>query len=153
MPKIKAFQLLIIIVLVFQCTNLKAQMGLAVAKNDNGSSVKYAFETGSSVDEAIAKAVKTLEEEDAKNIFKLKSTENTGHELSEGHYVLILSSRKIGGKFFLSYGLGAGKDSKQDAIKKAIIHLKEYDWGYENSFGYSIVKEGKIEDLFPVEEE
>ena len=154
MPKFKTFQLLMIIVFAFQTVNVKAQMGLAVDKNDNGSTVKYALETGSDVNEAIAKAVKTLEAEDAKNIFKLKSSEKTGHELSKGYYVLILASRKtLGGRFFLSYGLGASTDSKEDAIKKAIVHLKEWDWGYENNFGYKIEKEGKIEDLFPSEEE
>jgi len=153
MSKFKTFQLLFIIAFVFQTINVQAQMGLAVDKNNNGSSIKYAFETGSDVNDAIAKAVKVLEEQDAKNIFKLKSTEKTGHELREGHYVLILSSRKMSGKFFLSYGLGASKDSKEDAIKKAIVHLKEWDWGYENDFGYKIEKEGKIEDLFPAEEE
>lgn len=153
MPKINVFQLLFIVLFIFQSLDIKAQIGLAVAKNDNGSSVKYALETGNNVDEAIAKAVKVLEAEDAKNIFKLKSTENTGHELSEGFYVLILSSRKIGGKFFLTYGLGGSKVSKEDAIKRAIVHIKEFDWGYENDFGYKIEKEGKIEDLFPVEDE
>ena len=152
MHKNNLLRLLFIAALVFQFTNLKAQMGLAVDKNDNGSSVKYALETGNDVNEAIAKAVKTLETEGAKNIFKLKSTEDTGHELREGYYVLILVSRKAGGRFLLNYGLGGSKDSKEDAIKKAIIHLKEFYWGYENSFGYKIEKEGKIEDLFPVEE-
>ena len=88
MPKINIMQLLFIVVFVFQIFNLNAQIGIAVAKNDNGSSVKYVLETGSNVNDAIAKAVKVLEAEEAKNIFKLKSTENTGHELNEGFYVL-----------------------------------------------------------------
>ncbi len=153
MPKINVMQLLFIVVFILQTFNLSAQIGLAVAKNDNGSSVKYALETSTNVNDAIAKAVKVLEAEEVKNIFKLKSTEDTGHELNQGEYVLILSSRKISGKFFLSYGLGASKESKEDAIKKAIVHLKEFDWGYENDFGYKIEKEGKVEDLFTVEEE
>ncbi len=153
MPKINVMQLLFIGVFIFQSLNIHAQIGLAVAKNDNGSSVKYVLETGSNVNDAIAKAVKVLEAEDAKNIFKLKSTEKTGHELNEGFYVLLLSSRKISGKFFLTYGLGGSKVSKEEAIKRAIVHIKEFDWGYENDFGYKIEKEGKIEDLFPAEEE
>ncbi len=153
MPKINVMQLLFIVVFILQTFNLSAQIGLAVAKNDNGSSVKYALETSTNVNDAIAKAVKVLEAEEVKNIFKLKSTEDTGHELNQGEYVLILSSRKISGKFFLSYGLGASKESKEDAIKKALVHLKEFDWGYENDFGYKIEKEGKVEDLFTVEEE
>ncbi len=153
MQKIKIFQLLLVIIFVFQVVNIKAQIGLAVAKNDNGSTVKYVLETGNDVNDAIAKAVKTLESQDAKNIFTLRSDKKTGHELSTGHYILILSSRKISGKFFLSYGLGASQESKEDAVKKAIVHLKEWDWGYENDFGYKIEKEGKIEDLFPTVKE
>ncbi len=153
MQKFKIFQLLLVIIFVFQVVNIKAQIGLAVAKNDNGSTVKYVLETGNDVNDAIAKAVKTLESQDAKNIFTLRSDKKTGHELSTGHYILILSSRKISGKFFLSYGLGASQESKEDAVKKAIVHLKEWDWGYENDFGYKIEKEGKIEDLFPTVKE
>ena len=153
MRKINIMQALFIVVFIFQSLNIHAQIGLAVVKNDNGSSVKYALETGNDIDEAIAKAVKALGAVDTKNIFKLKSTEQTGHELSEGFYVLLLTSRKIGGKFFLTYGLGASKVSKEEAIKRAVVHIKEFDWGYENDFGYKIEKEGKVEDLFIVEEE
>ncbi|MEN8119959.1 MAG: hypothetical protein ABFS35_06420 [Bacteroidota bacterium] len=153
MPKIIALKILFISVFVFQTLGLNAQIGLAVAKNDNGSTVKYALETGKDINEALNKAVKMLEDEGAKNVFKLKSTENTGHELNEGFYVIIFSSRKGGGRFFLSYGLGASKISKEDAIKKAVVHLKEFDWGYENSFGYKIAKEGKVEDLFIAKED
>jgi len=153
MSKINFFQLFFTLVIIFQIVSVKAQLGLVVDKNDNGSSIKYALETGSDVKEAIANAVIKLEAEDAKNIFKLRSYEETGHQLHEGYYVLILASRKNGGRFFLSYGLGASKVSAQDAEKKAVIHLKEWDLGYKNDFGYSIEKEGKIEDLFTEEKE
>lgn len=153
MLKNNSFPFFLICSLFLSSFAANAQMAIAVSKNNNGSSVKYAFETGKTIDEALKNAVDVLKEENAKNIFKLKSTEKTGHELHEGYYVIILSSRKISGRFFLSYGLGASKDSRQDAIKKAIVHLKEFDWGYENNMGYKIEKEGKIEDLFAVEEE
>ncbi|RLD80457.1 MAG: hypothetical protein DRJ10_07395 [Bacteroidetes bacterium] len=153
MTKFTVLQQLLILILVFQFTNAKAQMGLAVSINYNGSSVKYALETGSSVKEASTNAVKVLEVEEAKNIERRMSEGKSGHELNEGYYVLILASRKNGGRFFLSYGLGGSEVSHQDAEKKALIHLKEWDLGYENDFGYSIEKKGKIEDLFPSEEE
>ena len=153
MRKNKLSQFLMIALVLLQFSSLNAQIGMAVSKNNNGSTVKYALETGTDVKDAVAKAVKTLETGNAKNIFKLGSTENTGHELNEGYYVLIMVSRKSGGRFFISYGLGASKDSKEDAIKKAIIHLKEWDWGYENRYGYKIEKEGRVEDLFPAKEE
>jgi len=153
MLKNNILQVLLVCSFVFLAISSNAQMAIAVSKNNNGSSVKYAFETGKTIDEALNNAVNTLKAEDAKNIFKLKSTEKTGHELREGYYVVILSSRKVGGRFFLSYGLGASKDSKQDAIKKAIVHLKEFDWGYENDMGYKIEKEGKIDELYPAQEE
>ncbi|MBN2758698.1 MAG: hypothetical protein JXR51_16140 [Bacteroidales bacterium] len=129
-----------------------SQMGLAVSKNENGSSVKYGLAVGADIKEAQTNAKKILEQEEASNIFILRSDENTGHELSSGNFVLILSSRKMLGKFFVSYGLGASEKSKEEALKKAIIHMKEWDFGYDDSNGYSIVKEGKIEDLFPEED-
>ena len=153
MLKINTSRILLIALFAVLTFSLNAQMAIAVSKNNNGSSVKYAFETGKTIDEALNNAVNALKNAGAKNIFKLKSTEKTGHELHEGYYVIILSSRKVGGRFFLSYGLGASKDSKQDAIKKAVVHLKEFDWGYENDMGYKIEKEGKIEDLYTPEEE
>ncbi len=130
-----------------------SQIALAVSKNANGSSVKYSLELGSTMDEAYSKAQKVLEELDFKNVFVLKSTENTGHDLKSGFYVLIVSSRKSsGGKFFVSYGLGVSPNSKQEAIQRAILHLKENDWGYENGDPYAFEKEGKIEDFYVVKE-
>lgn len=130
-----------------------AQIALAVSKNDNGSSTKYSLVVGETIDEALANAEKALEEQDLENIFVLRSTEDTGHNLRTGHYVLIISSRKNGGRFYVSYGLGASENSRQEAEKRAIIHLKEHDWGYDKKFGHAIEKSGKIEDLFPSEEE
>ncbi len=153
MIKSKIFSQLLIFLLIFFASNVQAQMGIAVSINENGSSVKYALAVGSDLRDASTKAVKMLEAEDAENIERRMSEGKSGHELSEGYYVLILASRKNGGKFFLSYGLGGSKVSHQDAEKKALIHLKEWDLGYKNDFGYSIEKKGKIEDLFPTEEE
>ena len=143
---------LLLLQLSYQATTY-SQIAIAVSKNDNGSSVKYSLQLGSTMDEAYSKVQKELEEQNLKNIFVLKSTENTGHELKSGFYVLIVSSRKIlGGKFFVSYGLGVSPTSKQDAIQRAIVHLKEYDWGYENNFGFAFEKEGKIETFNMPEE-
>ena len=61
------------------------------------------------MEEAYANVQKDLEEQDFKNIFVLKSTENTGHDLKSGQYVLIISSRKNGGRFYVSYGLGVSE--------------------------------------------
>ena len=126
-----------------------SQIALAVSKNENGSSVKYSLQVGSTLDEAYAKAQKDLDDQNLKNIFVLKSTENTGHDLKSGYYVLIISSRKtLGGKFFVSYGLGVSQKSRQEAIDRAVVHLKEYDWGYEKEDGYAFEKDGKIEDFY-----
>jgi len=133
--------------------NGKAQLALAVAKNENGSSIKYSLHSGAKMDDAIAKVKKEIEDQSFKNVMILKSSENTGHELNKGFYVLIISSRKdYAGKLFVSYGLGASSKSKQEAIERAIIHLKEYDWGYEAKYGYAIEKEGEIENFYPKEE-
>jgi len=145
--------LLYFVLLVGICNTVDAQIALAVAKNDNGSSVKYSLMVGATLDEAYEKAQKDLEEQGFENIFVLRSSEETGHNLKSGNYVLIVSSRKNGGRFFVSYGLGVSEKSKAEAIQRAITHLKEWDLGYEKDHGYSIEKEGTIEDFYPKEEE
>lgn len=144
-----------ILLLVFSITSkVSAQIALAVAKNDNGSSVKYSLKTGATLEEAYTNAKKALEEEEMQNIYLLRSSENTGHELKSGHFVLIIASRKNGGRFFISYGLGISEKSKAEAVERAITHLKEWDLGFDKSrHSYSIEKEGLIKDLFPTEEE
>jgi hypothetical protein len=132
----------------------EAQIALAVSKNDNGSSVKYSIQVGATLKEAYEKAEKDLEEQGLENIYLLRSSEETGHDLKSGHYVLIISSRKNGGRFFVSYGLGVSEKSKAEAIQRAIVHLKEWDLGYDKDrHGYSIEKEGLIEDFYPKEDE
>jgi hypothetical protein len=144
----------LIAISIFFEFNVNAQFALAVAKNDNGSSVKYSLKLAPSFDEAAKQAKKELEDLSQKNIFVLKSTEKTGHELSKGFYVLIISSRKdYAGKLFISYGLGASSISKEEALSRAIEHLKEFDWGYDEKYGYAIEREGEIENFYPTEEE
>ncbi|MFN8258123.1 MAG: hypothetical protein U0W24_20705 [Bacteroidales bacterium] len=147
------FQILTILFMLIISNQAISQIALAVSKNENGSSVKYSLETGKTMDEAVTKAQKMLSEQGMQNIEVLRSTEETGHNLSSGFYVLIISSRKIlGGKFFISYGLGASAKSKEEAMQRALVHLKEYDWGYERNFGYAIEKEGTIENFYVKEE-
>jgi len=158
MTKFKLRLTFLTIMLFILSTNIKvfSQMGIVVSKNEYGSSVKYAFEVGKTIKEAQEKAKKTLlnakEPVKEETIYNLFSDEKTGHELNKGYYVLILSSRKmLGNHLRVSYGLGGG-NSKGEAIRRAVIHMKEHDYGYKSEQGYSIVKEGKIEDLFPKED-
>ncbi|MDF1548722.1 MAG: hypothetical protein P1P88_12940 [Bacteroidales bacterium] len=148
-------KILVLGLLVFLLSGVHSysQVALAVSKNENGSSVKYSLKTGATLEEAYTKVQKDLEEQDMKNIFVLKSTENTGHELKSGHYVMIISSRKNGGRFFVSYGLGVSPNSREEAEQRALVHLMEHDWGYDKNMGHAIEKEGMLEDLTPSEEE
>jgi hypothetical protein len=142
-----------IIVFLVSFTNIQAQLALAVAKNENGSSVKYSLKQGPSFEEAAKLAKKELEELEYKDIIVLKSDEKTGHELNKGFYVLLISSRKdYSGKLFVSYGLGASANSKQEAIERAIVHMKEFDWGYDSKYGNAIEKEGMIEKFYDSDE-
>jgi hypothetical protein len=146
--------LLGIFLILTASVSLNAQIALAVSKNSNGSSTEYSLQVGATMEEAYDKAQKAMEEQELENIFILRSSENTGHNLKTGQYVLIISSRKNGGKFFVSYGLGVSEKSKAEAIQRAITHIKEWDLGYdEDRHGYSIEKEGNLEDLYPKEED
>jgi len=141
---------LLLIIGLFIHSNLNAQLALAVSKNDNGSSIKYSLKLGTSIDDAAIQAQKELEELSLQNISVLKSTEQTGHELSKGYYILIIASRKdYAGKLFKSYGLGASEKSRQEAIERALVHIQEYDWGYDTKYGYAVEKEGMIENFYP----
>ncbi len=133
---------------LFISSTAQAQIGLAVEKNDNGSSIKYAIRSGKDLNDALQNAYQALKDTGATGmIVKMKQEADCGHELNKGYYVLIRCDRKSGGRFLLTYGLGAGK-TKAEATKRALTHLKEFDWGFEDRFGYDIIKEGKIEDLF-----
>jgi len=148
------FTLLLFIVLFFNSnSNLNAQLALAVSKNENGSSIKYSLKLGSSREEAAALAQQELEDLSLQNIEVLRSTEKTGHELSKGFYILIISSRKnYAGKLFISYGLGASEISRKEALDRALVHIQEFDWGYDKKNGFAIEKEGMIENFYPKEE-
>lgn len=140
--------LIILFAVFFIASTAQAQIGLAVEKNDNGSSVKYAIRSGKDLNNALQNAYQALKDTGATGmIVKMKQEADCGHELNKGYYVLIRCDRKNGGHFLLTYGLGAGK-TRAEAIKRALTHLKEFDWGYEDRFGYDIIQEGKIEDLF-----
>jgi len=142
------------IIVAFLLINISAaaQIGLAVEKNENGSSVRYAIQSGKDLDDALQNAYQSLKDEGATGmIVKMKQEEDCGHQLNKGYYVLIRCDRKQGGYFMLTYGLGVGA-SKSEALKKALIHLKEFDWGFEDKYGYDIIEEGKVEDLFKKEE-
>ena len=134
--------------LLISSINISAQIALAVEKNENGSSVKYAIRTGKDLNEALQNAYQALKDTGATGmIVKMKPEADCGQNLNKGYYVLIRCNRKSGGRFLLTYGLGAG-ENREEAIKRALIHLKEFDWGYEDKYGYGIVEEGKVEDLF-----
>ena len=142
------------IIVAFLLINISAaaQIGLAVEKNENGSSVRYAIRSGKDLDDALQNAYQSLKDEGATGmIVKMKQEEDCGHQLNKGYYALIRCDRKQGGYFMLTYGLGVGA-SKSEALKKALIHLKEFDWGFEDKYGYDIIEEGKVEDLFKKEE-
>jgi hypothetical protein len=141
--------LLVLFVLFFvNIFSIQAQIALAVEKNDNGSSIKYAIRSGKDLNDALQNAYQALKDTGATGIIvKMKQEADCGHELNKGYYVLIRCDRKSGGRFLLTYGLGAGA-TREEALKRALIHLKEFDWGYEDKYGYGIVQEGKVEDLF-----
>lgn len=142
-------KILIILLAVFSTSvSIEAQIALAVEKNDIGSTIKYAIRSGKDLNDALQNAYQALKDSGATGqIVKMKQEADCGHELNKGYYVLIRCVRKPGGRFLLTYGLGAAS-SRKEALNRALIHLKEFDWGYEDKYGYSIVKEGKVEDLF-----
>jgi len=158
MTKLKPLLTFLSISIFVLLTNFNAfsQLGLVVLKNERGSCIKYAFDVGNTIKEAQDNAKKMLIEQNKpvkeNTIYTLDTEGKTGHELNKGYYVLILASRNIRGNIKNSYGLGGSSISNAEALKCAVIHLKENDFGYTNQQGYAIVKKGNIEDLFPSED-
>ncbi|NOR28211.1 MAG: hypothetical protein GQ540_06755 [Lutibacter sp.] len=121
---------------------LHAQIGIAVAKDDNGSSLKWqiAWNNGYKTE---ATAKQKLKDKGFKKVYTLTGGESRGHKLTSGYWVVVEAHRtNYKGIAITSFGLGASKNSFAEAEKRAVSNLSQYDWSWKKSDDFSVSKKG-----------
>lgn len=128
--------------LCFLSYSTTAQIGIAVAKDRNGSSVKwqlaYNHETKT---ENVAR--QQLKSKGYEKVYNLTGGKLRGHNLTGGYWVVVKANRKnYNGTVITSFGLGASSSSYSEAEERALSNLSQYDWSWKQSDGYVIAKKG-----------
>ncbi len=121
-----------------------AQIAIAVAHDDNGSSIHWqvAWNRGWET-ESVAK--KMLTDMGYKNVYTLTGGEKRGHNLTTGYWVVVEAKHKIyDGTTKTSYGLGASLSSYTEAEVRAVSNLSQYDASWKISDGYIVSKKGTL---------
>lgn len=124
--------------------NAKAQIGIAVAEDENGSSIKWqvVWNKGNSFETEQA-AKRMLKAEGYDKVYTLSGGEKRGHHLTSGYWVVVEANHKIyDGTFKRSYGLGASSSSYSEAEQRAVSNLSQYDGSWDKSDGYEVDKRG-----------
>jgi hypothetical protein len=123
----------------------EAAIGLAVAKDRNGSTGAYMlrWDCGESFN-VEQHAKKLLKNKGHKTVYTLTGGKGRGHDLNSGVYVLVICERKDSqGRPYKSLGMGAHPSSHQEAERRAVSNLKQYDWGWKRKkHGYRVFKSG-----------
>lgn len=124
--------------------NVNAQLGFAVAKDENGSSIRWkiAFVQGN-IFERGRTAVRRLESEGYKKVYNQTGSDKYGHDVATGYWVVVVAEHKIyDGSYKRSYGMGASSNSYSEAEKRATVNLSTYDWSWNRSNGYKVDRRG-----------
>lgn len=133
-------KLLFALTIAFASSAATAQIGIAVAKDKNGSSVQYAvsWNHGSKTE---SEARKILARKGYTKISTLTGGEKRGHKLKSGVYVIVEVRHKVLGKWKTSFGLGAAP-TYAEAERRAVSNLAQYDWSWNKRKGYRVSRRG-----------
>ena len=111
--------------------NATAQVGIAVAKDDDHSTVRYCVSTGGGAAwRASDRARKTLKGEGYKKVFTQPGQVKAGHNIKSGVYVVVKVRYKLNGRWRTSVGMGASESSYAEAEKRAVKNLSVHDWSW-----------------------
>ena len=117
------------------------QLGFAVAKNNNNSSVKWQLIWNSK--SPLTDARNKLKNLGYDNVYTLPGGAECGHNLKSGYWVVIESNYKLSdGKRRTSFGAGASNYSFSEAECRAMRHLRKYDSNWTTRNGYYLSKTG-----------
>lgn len=126
----------------FGVLEVNAQIGIAVAKDEKGSSLEWnvVWNKGYQTESI---AIQNLRDKGYKKVFSLTGGEKRGHKLQSGYWVVVEATHKIyDGTLKTSFGLGASSSSYAEAEERAVSNLSQYDWSWKKSNGYTISKKG-----------
>ncbi len=117
-----------------------AQIGIAVAKDKNGSSIEWCVNWNEGYKtESIAK--QKLKSKGYTKVYTLTGGEERGHKLTSGYWVVVEAKYKMyDGIIRTSFGLGASSSSYSEAEQRAVSNLSQYDWSWKKSNSYRISK-------------
>lgn len=136
---------LFIIVLIFLAytTESFGQIGFAVAKDDNHSSLRWQLIWNTKFPDIEAR--KKLKNMGYDNVYTLPGGEECGHNLTSGYWVVVEANHKLyDGTWKTSFGAGASSSSYSEAESRAVENLRIYDWSWEKGDGYKISKQGRF---------
>lgn len=118
--------------------NIEAQIGIAVAKDENGSSVKWnvVWNQGYKTESIARQQLKDL---GYTKVYTLTGGEKRGYKLESGYWVVVEARRKrYDGKMITSFGLGASATSYSEAEQRAVSNLSQYDWSWKKTIAIRI---------------
>lgn len=134
-------QLLIVLFFAFGLVSVKSQIGLAAAKNENGSVIRWYVRTGeSNYFSCQQEAKKRLQSMGYNNVSTYPGGDCCGHKIPGGYYVVVQSSYTKNGRTKNSVGMGASASSYRQAEQRAVENLKTHDWGWSSSKGYKVMR-------------
>jgi len=120
-----------------------AQVGFAVAKDENGSALHWQWVKGETKSQAAREAERMLQNKGYKKIIQQACDDC---DLDSGYWVVVYSTWKIyDGSNKTGYGFGISTSSYTDAEQRAVKHLSRYNWSWsESKHGYKIDKSGRL---------
>ena len=134
---------LLIIAVIFLAYTSESfgQIGFAVAKDDDHSSLRWQLIWNTKNPDQVAR--KKLKDMGYENVYTLPGGEECGHNLTSGYWVVIEADHKLyNGTWKTSFGAGASSTSYYEAEARAVENLKIYDWSWDEEDGYQISKKG-----------
>lgn len=139
----KKFFLLLVLTLGLGLMTIQAQIGFAVAKNDDYSAVRWRVSWGEDSYYSCERDAKDrLKDEGYDNVYG-QSSRNAGCETKSGYYIVIEGKHKFSdGKRKSGFGFGASSNSMEEAKERAKKNLATNFWSWTKSDGYTVVKRG-----------
>jgi|GEM_PF-3099261 len=139
----KKASLLLLIITIISCLRVQAQICFAVAKDENGSSIKWevAMNKGYLSDTEYA-AMQALKNAGYKNITTL-TCPSCGHNLKSGYWVVVEKTyKRYDNKMITAFGMGASSNSIIEAEENAVKNMVMYCGSLNKSDGHTISEKG-----------
>ena len=141
---VKLFSLLVCFVLgTIGMSQVQAQIGMAVAKDSNGSVIQWSVKWGcGSVWNCDSQAEDELERQGYSKISNQGDSDH-GHGNSSGYWVVISGSYTLStGESKSTVGLGASGRSYDEAERNAVRNMDANNWNWTDDMYYSVQRRG-----------